>query len=75
MVKLYKMVDGQIRLVDFGMESCTELYRARGFIVRPAGKSEPVYHKPAPRKIVKPTWKERISNFINSIIPMEVCYA
>jgi hypothetical protein len=87
MVKLYKMVDGQIRLVDFGVMDCVELYRAQGFIVRPAGEKdhEPIW-VPAvveePKRVItvcrrpkRTSFWTKVRNFVSSIIPMEVCYA
>ena len=78
-VKLYNVVNGQARLVDFGIMESTELYRARGYVVRPAAEndSEPVWKAPVvERKITvchrirKPKvsiWK-KISNFVEETI-------
>ena len=32
-VKLYKIVDGKLRLVDYGVPSQMEVYAAQGYIV------------------------------------------
>lgn len=32
-VKLYKIVDGELRLVDYGIPSQMEMYAAQGYVV------------------------------------------
>jgi hypothetical protein len=86
-MKLYKKVDGEIRLVDFGMMNCAELYRARGYIVRPAAENdnEAVWKKPVALPPVRKAKKvsffkkatEFVANVVDLFIPLNggLCYA
>lgn len=79
-IKLYKKIDGEIRLIDYGMEECAHLYRARGFIVRPAAENdkEPVWKAPIvekPQRNItvchrrrKPSLWKRMAEFVNNVV-------
>lgn len=124
-VKLYKTINGERRLVDFGTINHVETYYAMGYEVVPCPndnqrlwrvvksefdaiwntlpareqkrladlnstgygeetieekltmlKAETVrLRKPVVRRPRKLTWRDRMVNFINTLIPMEVNYA
>jgi len=78
-IKLYKKVDGVLRLVDFGIMSCIDLYRQQGYIVRPAGQNdhEAVWAEPKRSFTVhKTSFMDKVRGFFQTLIPeMEVCYA
>lgn len=81
-IKLYKKVNGVMRLVDFGIMECAHLYRKQGYVVRPAASNdhEPVW-VPEAVVIIRPAAKKisflsKVKSFFNNLIPeMEVCYA
>lgn len=79
-VKLYQKVNGEVRLVDFGFMDCAELYRARGYIVRPAAENDteavwkaPVVEKPKRNitvchRVRKPSLWKRMSEFVSNVV-------
>jgi len=65
MVKLYKIIDNQLKLINYGTESFMEIYKKQGYIVSRVKITEKEWFKNIEKK------ENNISDSMNKLLTLE----
>lgn len=65
MIKLYKMIDNQLKLINYGTESLMESYKEQGYIVSRVKIDEKEWFKNIEKK------ENNISDSMNKLLTLE----